>query len=105
MRTSSTLKLPSQCTLRDYTHYIKSSCKFSNEVDNDFIIVADYYHLEDWQKYVAILIEEMHIIEDDKHTGALIGLYLLEMLTNSCDLVVIFITLIVTICICSLKDD
>ena len=76
LRTSSILKLPSQRTLRDYTHYIKSSCKFSNEIDNDLIRAADYYHLEDWQKCVGILIDEMHIKEDlvyDKHTGALIG--------------------------------
>ena len=84
LRTSSILKLPSQRTLRDYTHYIKSSCKFLNEVDNDFIIAADYYHLEDCQKCVGILIDEIHIKEDliyDKHVGAIIGLYLLEMLT------------------------
>ena len=49
LRTSSILKLPSHCTLRDYTHYIKSSCKFSNDVDNDLIRAADYYHLKEWQ--------------------------------------------------------
>ena len=32
LKTSGILKLPSQRTLRDYTHYIKSSCGFSSEV-------------------------------------------------------------------------
>ena len=75
-RTSGILRLPSQRTLRDYTHYIKASCRFSNEVDNDLLRAADYYNLEEWEKCVGILIDEMHIKEDlvyDKHTGALIG--------------------------------
>ena len=53
LRTSSILKLPSQHTLRNYTHYIKSSCKLSNEVDNDLIRATDYYYLEDWQNMLA----------------------------------------------------
>ena len=38
--------------------------------------VADVAQVEDWQKYVIILMDEMHIREDlvyDKHTGVLLG--------------------------------
>ena len=40
------------------------------------MIVAYVAQVEDWQKYVIILTDEMHIHEDlvyDKHTGALLG--------------------------------
>ena len=76
LKTSGILKLPSQRTLRDYTHYIKSSCGFSSEVDNDLLRAADYHSLEEWQTYVGLIIDEIHIKEDlvyDKHTGVLIG--------------------------------
>ena len=38
--------------------------------------IADVAQVEDWEKYVIILMDEMYICEDlvyDKHTGALLG--------------------------------
>ena len=77
LRDSGLLKLPSQRTLRDYSHHIRACVGFSTEVDLQLMRVTDYKSLEGWQKCVALVINEMHIKEDlvyDKHTGALIGL-------------------------------
>ena len=76
IRKSGVLKLPSQRTLRDYTHYIPSKVGFSAEVDRELLRVADYRGLEEWQKYVAVIMDEMHLKEDlvyNKVTGALMG--------------------------------
>ena len=38
--------------------------------------VVKYSSLEEWQKYVPLIIDEVHVKEDtvyDKHTGALVG--------------------------------
>ena len=70
------LSLPSQRTLRDYTHYIKSTCGFSDDIDEELMRVAEYSSLEEWQKYVSLIVDEVHVKEDivyDKKTGALVG--------------------------------
>ncbi len=76
LRNSGVLRLPSQRTLRDYTHYIRAHVGFSSEVDKELLRVAEYRELQEWQKCVVLLIDEMHLKEDlvyDKVTGALIG--------------------------------
>ena len=76
IRKSGVLKLPSQRTLRDYTHYIRAQAGFSAEVDQELLRVADYKGLQEWEKCVALVIDEMHLKEDlvyDKVTGALTG--------------------------------
>ena len=76
LRNSGVLKLPSQRTLHDYTHYIKAQSGFSHEVDEELLRVANYKKLSQSEKCVALLTDEMYIIEDlvyDKHMGALIG--------------------------------
>ena len=40
LRNSGCIKLPSQATLRDYTHYIPSGIGFSTEVDQNLLDVA-----------------------------------------------------------------
>ena len=40
LHTSGVLKLPSQRTLRDYTHYTQASCEFSSEVDKQIMDIA-----------------------------------------------------------------
>lgn len=70
---SSVVSLPSQRTLRDYTHYIPPTIGFSSEVDQE-LIAAD--RLDEWQKYVIVILDEMHIKEDlvhEKHSGEFIG--------------------------------
>ena len=68
--------LPSQRTLRDYSHHTKAHIGFSDEADKQLMSIADVLQIQDWQKYVILLMDEMHIREDlvyDKHTGALLG--------------------------------
>ncbi len=70
------LKLPSQRTLCDYTHYIRARAGFSSEVDTELLRVANYWELQEWEKCIGLLIDEMHLKEDlvyDKDTGALVG--------------------------------
>ena len=76
LRSSGCIKLPSQRTLRDYTHYVKASVGFSSDVDQMLIQALKVESCPEREKYIIILIDEMHIREDlvlDKHTGALIG--------------------------------
>ena len=71
---SGCIKLPSQRTLRDYTHYIKSQIGFSSEVDQAIIDAADLSN--DLHKYVTLIMDEIYIKNDlvyDKHEGTLVG--------------------------------
>ena len=74
LKDSGIITLPSQRTLRDYTHYSTTTIGFSHEVDQHLVDVADLSH--DLHKYVVLIIDEMHIKEElvyDKHQGSLIG--------------------------------
>ena len=76
LRSSGCLVLPSQRTLRDYTHYVNAAPGFSLEVDQQLMTAASIDTLEEWQKCILLLLDEMHIREDlvyEKHSGALIG--------------------------------
>ena len=76
LRTSGCVVLPSQRTLRDYTHFVKAAPGFSLAVDQQLMTAARIDTLEEWQKCVLLLLDEMHIREDlvyEKHSGALIG--------------------------------
>ena len=49
---------------------------FSDEVDKQFMEIADISSLSEYQKCVIIILDEMHIKEGlvyDKHSGALVG--------------------------------
>ena len=68
------IKLPSQRTLRDYTHYTNATIGFSAEVDQHLVDTADLS--KDLNKYVVLTMDEVHIKEElvyDKHEGSLIG--------------------------------
>ena len=76
LRQSGCVLLPSQRTLRDYTHHIKPSAGFSADVDTQLYHAAKLDSCEEREKYVILLLDEMHIKEDlvfDKHSGELIG--------------------------------
>ena len=76
LRDSGLIVLPSQRTLRDYTHHISARIGFSHEIDQQLMNAANIHSCEEWQKCVALIFDEMHIREDlvyDKHSGALIG--------------------------------
>eukprot|EP00731_Ephydatia_muelleri_P006390 Em0003g638a len=76
LKESGCLKLPSQRTLRDYTHVIKAANGFTLEGDEQLVRVAELSTLKEWQKCVVLVIDEMFIREDlvyDKNNDELIG--------------------------------
>lgn len=89
LRDSRCISLPSQRTLRDYTHFVKACSGFSAEVDNQLSMAANLSSCEEYQKLVILLLDEMHIKEDliyDKHSGNLTGFANLgEINTNLLD--------------------
>ena len=75
LRSSGCVKLPSQCTLRDYTHYVCALPGFSDDVDKQLIEAAKLQTCKEFQKYAVLVMDEMHK-EDlvyDKHSGELVG--------------------------------
>ena len=76
LHSSGCIRLPSQCLLRDYTYHVTSSPGFSTEIDQQLMEDANIASLEDFQKHVCLLGDEMHIKEDlvyDKTSGELVG--------------------------------
>ena len=72
LRKSGCLSLPSQRTLRDYTHIVAAGSAFSVGVDQQLIDAAEIRTCPDWKKCVVVLLDEMHIREDlvyNKFTG------------------------------------
>lgn len=72
LRESEVIELPSQRTLRDYTYHTKATVGFSNDVDQQLMDLANISACPEREKYVVILMDEMHVKEDlvyDKHTG------------------------------------
>ena len=55
------LFLPSQRTLRDYTYCTKFTTGFSSSVDQQLLLVSIVPTCKEWEKYVVVLIDEMHI--------------------------------------------
>ena len=76
LRKSGCLLLPSQRTLRDYTHYVNATVGFSDDVDQQLMEAAEMSSLDEYQKCVVVILDEMYIKEGlvyDKHSGALLG--------------------------------
>ncbi len=55
------IALPSQRTLRDYTHSCKAKTGFSNAVDQQLVLASRILTCEVWQEYVVVLVDEMYI--------------------------------------------
>ena len=73
---SKCILLPSQRTLRDYTHHIKATNGFSSVVDVQLCQAANLKSCKLIDQYVVLLLDEMCIEEGlvyDKYTGELIG--------------------------------
>ena len=73
---SGCIKLPSQRTLRDYTHVVKTTMGFSLQLDQQLKQSADVESLEAWQKCIILILDEMKVREDlvyDKNSDELIG--------------------------------
>lgn len=72
LRDTCTIRLPSQRTLRDYTHHTKATVGFSKEVDKQLQIAANLPSCPEREKCVIIIMNEMHLRENlsyDKHTS------------------------------------
>lgn len=80
LRSSGCISLPSQRTLRDYTHYVSARAGFSREVDLQLRELAEIESCPEYEKHVILIMDEMHVKEDlvyDKHTGAFACILLL----------------------------
>ncbi len=72
LRSSCCLRLPSQRTLRDYTHYVQAQTGFSDAVDKMLMDTAKMGSCPERDKYTLLLLDEMHNLVFDKHTGPII---------------------------------
>ena len=71
---SGVLSLPSQRTLHDYTHFVKSGNGFSAAVDDHLLKAMKLASCDDHHKLVIPLLDELHIKENlvfEKHDGSL----------------------------------
>lgn len=82
LRSSGALVLPSERTLRDYTHWMKSDAGFSESVDRELLKEAKIDSVDDFQKHVCLVFDKVRIKEDlvyDKHSLQIIGFVNLAM--------------------------
>ena len=76
LRSSNVITLPSERTLRDYTHFIKPHTGFSYEVDQQLQREAKLDSIPDFKRHVCLVFDEVKVKEDlvyEKHSGELIG--------------------------------
>ena len=76
LRTSGFIKLPSERTLSDYTHHVKSRVGFYAELDKQLAEEAQLSKLPEWKKHIVISIDEMKLKEGlvyNKHELEVIG--------------------------------
>ena len=74
--TSGFLKLPSERTLRDYTHFIKSKAGFNSELDQLLADESQVSTLPEWKRHVVLVLDEMKVKENlvfDKHETEVVG--------------------------------
>lgn len=63
LRTSGFIKLPSERTLSDYTHYVKSRVGFYSDLDKQLADEAELSKLPEWKKHIVLSIDEMKLKE------------------------------------------
>lgn len=76
LRSSDVLVLPSERTLRDFTHFVKAKPGFQPEIDEQLCQEAKIHSIPDFQKYVCLVFDEVKVKEDliyDKHSIELLG--------------------------------
>ena len=76
LRSTGFIKLPSERTLFDYTHYYTNKVGFQDDVNQQLVEEINKLLLPDSRKFVALLIDEMKIKEGlvyNKHTGEIVG--------------------------------
>lgn len=85
MRSSGFIKLPSERTLRDYTHVVRGATGIQPEVSAQLIKESKVLTLQDWQKYAVVVFDEVKIKEDlvyNKHTCEIVGFVDLGSVNN-----------------------
>ena len=85
MQTFVFLWLPSQRTLRDYTHYFKSQAGFQPDLSEELKKEADIDSLPESKQYVTLLTDEMKIKQDlfmTNNQAKSLDLHLLVMLVT-----------------------
>ena len=73
---SKCIQLPSQRTLRDYSHHLKPGPGFSAGVDSQLQSAVKIDKCAEREKYVMLLLDEMHVKQElvyNKSTGELVG--------------------------------
>ena len=76
LRESGTLQLPSERTLRDYTHVVPPAIGFQEGVAEQLADQAKLDSLHEWEKFVVLTFDEMKIKEGlvyNKYTDSLVG--------------------------------
>ncbi len=76
LRQSKCIQLPSQRTLRDYTHHLKPGPGFSAGVDSQLQGAVKMDKCNERDKYVLLLLDEMHVKQElvyNKSSGELVG--------------------------------
>ena len=76
LRTSGFIKLPSERTLRDYTHFIKSKSGFNSALDQFLADESQVEDLPEWKRHFVLVFDEMKIKEGlvfDKHEAEVVG--------------------------------
>ena len=71
LKSSGVLVLPSERTLRDYTHWMKAASGFIEAVDKQLMDDAKIKDLQEFLKFVCLLFDEVRIKEQlvyDKHS-------------------------------------
>ena len=88
MRESGFITLPSERTLRDYTHAFKAKPGIQEEVNEQLAREAKLEKLEAWQTHVCLVMDEVKVKEGlvyDKHTGYILGFVDLGSVNNHLD--------------------
>ena len=76
MRSAGFIKLPSERTLRDYTHYFQSKTDFQEEVNDQLRKETKVCYLPEPKKYCSLILAEMKVKENlvnNKYSGGVVG--------------------------------
>ena len=73
MRSAGFVTLPSERTLRDYSNFFQSKPGFQHDVNKQLMREAKVEELDDLQRHVVLIFDEMKIIVYNKNSGEVIG--------------------------------
>ena len=82
---SGLIKLPSERTLRDYTHYVPPQTGFQEAIPEQLAREAKLNEIEEWQKFVCLTYDEMKVKQGlvyNKYTDQLVGFVALDSVND-----------------------